>query len=152
MYRWVDDKGQVHYGDSIPPQYANQGHSELSSQGRVIKRVEGSARNEADRLRREEAKKQAADDARKAQEQRRKDMALLATFASEREIDQARDRAATSEKNLLDSLILMRKQSRNREEITRLDSMILMRKQNIEDIHKRYEADKLRYREIKISH
>jgi hypothetical protein len=151
MYRWVDEKGQVHYGDSIPPQYANQGHAELSSQGRVVKRVEGAARNEAERQRRDEAAKRAAQEQRDAQEQRRKDMALLATFSNEKEIDQARDRAAASEQNLLDSLILMRKQSKNREEIARLDNMIQMRKQNIENIHKRYEADKLRYREIKIN-
>jgi hypothetical protein len=150
MYRWVDDKGQVHYGDSIPPQYANQGHVELSAQGRVMKRVEGSARSEDERRRRDEAAQQEANKAREAQDQRRRDMALLATFADEKEIDRARDRAIQQEQLLLDSLVLMRKQSKSRDESARLDEMIRMRQKNIEDIRARYEADKTRYRQIKI--
>ncbi len=30
LYKWVDEKGQVHYGDNIPPEYAEQGRSELN--------------------------------------------------------------------------------------------------------------------------
>jgi hypothetical protein len=32
-YRWVDEQGVVHYGDSIPPQYAEKAHAMLNKQG-----------------------------------------------------------------------------------------------------------------------
>lgn len=32
-YRWVDDQGVVHYGDSIPPQYAEKAHAMINDQG-----------------------------------------------------------------------------------------------------------------------
>ena len=32
-YRWTDEQGVVHYGDHIPPQYANQERAILNSQG-----------------------------------------------------------------------------------------------------------------------
>ena len=36
-YRWVDNQGNVFYGDKIPPEYAKQGSKELSEQGVVVK-------------------------------------------------------------------------------------------------------------------
>src|SRR3954453_16143171 len=33
LYRWTDDKGVVHYGDSVPPEYAKQDRSVLNNQG-----------------------------------------------------------------------------------------------------------------------
>lgn len=32
-YRWVDSKGVVHYGDSVPPEYAHGSTATLNSQG-----------------------------------------------------------------------------------------------------------------------
>jgi hypothetical protein len=32
-YKWVDSQGMTHYGDSIPPEYAQGSRSELNSQG-----------------------------------------------------------------------------------------------------------------------
>lgn len=39
LLRWVDEQGQVHYGDKIPPQYAKQGREELDKRGLVTKTV-----------------------------------------------------------------------------------------------------------------
>ena len=36
VYRWVDENGEVHYSESLPPDYKDQGHSVLSGDGRVI--------------------------------------------------------------------------------------------------------------------
>ena len=33
LYRWVDKDGQVHYGDSVPPEYAEQDRDILNRQG-----------------------------------------------------------------------------------------------------------------------
>ena len=29
MYKWVDDKGATHFGETIPPEYANKKRAEL---------------------------------------------------------------------------------------------------------------------------
>jgi hypothetical protein len=40
MYKWVDDNGTTHYGETVPPEYANKDRSELNQSGRVIKNEE----------------------------------------------------------------------------------------------------------------
>ena len=40
LVKWVDDKGVTHYGDSIPPEFASRGTTELSKQGIVIKKTD----------------------------------------------------------------------------------------------------------------
>src|SRR5580698_164387 len=35
-YKWVDDQGVVHYGDSVPPQYAQKETTLLNKQGVAI--------------------------------------------------------------------------------------------------------------------
>lgn len=37
MYKWVDDKGTTHYGETIPPEYANKDRQILNKSGVVIK-------------------------------------------------------------------------------------------------------------------
>jgi len=89
--KWVDERGVTHYGDSIPPQYVNQGSMEMSSQGIVVKKneramtLEERKALEEERVRQQEAQQ-------KDMEQQRRDKALLNTYTSEKEIDLARDR------------------------------------------------------------
>src|SRR4051794_39674668 len=39
-YRWTDEQGVVHYGDRIPPQYAQQERSVLNSQGVEVRKLD----------------------------------------------------------------------------------------------------------------
>jgi hypothetical protein len=39
VYRWVDEDGKVHYGRTLPPEYANKPYDILNAQGVVIERV-----------------------------------------------------------------------------------------------------------------
>ena len=41
VYKWVDDKGVVHYGDSIPEEYAQSARTLLNSQGVEVGHVAG---------------------------------------------------------------------------------------------------------------
>jgi hypothetical protein len=90
MYKWVDDKGEVHYGDSIPPEFSDKERRKLNEQGRTLK-VYDAAKTpeeiaEAERLealRLEQEKRDA--------EQQRKDHVLLATYASEDDLLKTRD-------------------------------------------------------------
>jgi hypothetical protein len=36
-YKWVDKAGVVHYGDMIPPEYADQAHQQLNQQGVAVR-------------------------------------------------------------------------------------------------------------------
>src|ERR1700689_680205 len=40
-YRWTDDKGVVHYGDSVPSEYSQKEQSVLNGQGVEIGHVAG---------------------------------------------------------------------------------------------------------------
>ncbi len=143
-YRWVDEHGGIHYGDSMPPQYSGIGHQELDAQGRVVRRVESATRSAADTQ--ALARKDAQEEAIRVQQ--RHDNALLSTFGSTQEIDQARDRILAQEQALLSGLLVIRKQEQTPADAARLDAMIRQRYKNMEGIRAQFEADKARYREL----
>jgi hypothetical protein len=91
LYRWTDDKGVVHYGDSIPPEYAKQDRNVLNNQGVSV----GFEQGELTPEQRAEKERQAAE-AAKAQAQReevaRRDKTLLATYISVSDIEDLRNR------------------------------------------------------------
>ena len=82
-YRWVDEHGVVHYGDSIPPQYARDSRQIINSQGVEIGHVD--------------AEKTPAQIAAEAKESRRRvaqkqhDYFLLSTYTSVKDIESLRD-------------------------------------------------------------
>src|SRR5215470_4040274 len=81
LYRWTDDKGVVHYGDTVPPEYAKQDRNVLNSQGVNV----GFEQGEVTPEQRAEKERQAAE-AKRAQLQReetaRRDKMLLETYIS----------------------------------------------------------------------
>lgn len=83
LYRWVDDKGVVHYGDSIPPEYSKQQRDVLNKQGIQIGTMdaEKSPAQVAEELRQKETIRQAA----------ARDDILLRTYLSFEQIEQLRD-------------------------------------------------------------
>lgn len=90
MYKWVDDNGQVHFGDRVPVQYISKEHDELNDQGVVIehKAAAKTAEQKAEekRLARE---RKAAELAERRKQQR--DRVLLDTYTTERDLIVARD-------------------------------------------------------------
>lgn len=83
VYRWVDENGIVHYGDRVPPQYAQKDATVLNDQGVVVGHVaapktpaelEAAAREQAQEL-----------------EQKQRDNFLLTTYTSVKDIEQLRD-------------------------------------------------------------
>jgi len=90
-YRCVDEKGVTHIGDTPPAACAKVPLFEISSSGTVLRKIdptpsaEEAKSREAEAADRKEKEKQAA-------EQRRKDIALMATYSSPAELDMARDR------------------------------------------------------------
>lgn len=84
LYKWVDSSGVTHYGETIPPEYANREAVKLDK-GRIEKR-EDKRTNAGDKP----LKNTPAEKARREAE--RHDNALLNTYASEQEIDLALER------------------------------------------------------------
>jgi uncharacterized protein YifN (PemK superfamily) len=90
LYKWVDNHGTTHYGETIPPEYADKDHQVLNKEGRVIRSEEVMTpeRRRAKEL--EDAKKRK--EAEAALEQKRHDKTLINIYNSADEIDLARDR------------------------------------------------------------
>lgn len=90
MYKWVDDDGQMHFGDKIPPKYLVKEHDELNEHGVRIKHKAAAKtpeqKAEARRLKYEQ-KKAALIEKKKKQ----RDRVLLDTYTTERDLIVARD-------------------------------------------------------------
>jgi len=175
-YRYVDEKGRVIYSDTIPSQQAGRGHKELGKQGQVVKEVERTALTPEERAQ-VEARRKAAEDARqKILTAERRDRALLSSYTSPEEIDLVRDRALELEQLRITSLqtqmnyaseklananaeIAKRKgipskvhaQLRDEAEsdLTSIAQRLGQAKANLEAIRTKYDADKLRFKELK---
>lgn len=90
-YKCVDAKGLTYFGDTPPEACATVTMYEVNSSGTVIRKIEPTPTPEQVKARQEEAERKKEAD-RAAAEQKRKDLALLNTYSSEREIDVTRDR------------------------------------------------------------
>lgn len=90
-FKCVDEKGQTHIGDTPPAGCAKVVMYEITRGGTIIREIQPTMTEEQWK-----AKKEAEEEARiaekAAREQKRKDMALLSTYANEKEFDVARDR------------------------------------------------------------
>ncbi|HEY4338793.1 MAG TPA: DUF4124 domain-containing protein [Steroidobacteraceae bacterium] len=82
-YKWVDDQGVVHYGDSIPPQYAQKESTLLNKQGVPIGHKDAT-KSAAELAAAAESDQQTA-------RQKQHDSFLLATYTSVKDIEQLRD-------------------------------------------------------------
>ena len=91
-YRCVGKDGKKYYGSAVPPQCLGMPVEQLNAQGMVTKRFDAAA-SAAER-----EKKAAEEEERKkrevvSKEEGRRNRALLATYTSERDIEEARGRA-----------------------------------------------------------
>jgi hypothetical protein len=83
VYRWVDENGVVHYGDHVPPQYAQSETAMLNREGIEVGRTAA-----------QKSPAQLEQDARLQQQlvqQKQRDSFLLTTYGSVHEIEQLRD-------------------------------------------------------------
>lgn len=83
VYKWLDDKGVVHYGDSVPSEYSQSERSVLNSQGVEVGHVEGTK----NAVQQAEANRAEFVAAQRAQH----DRFLLQTYVSSKDIEQLRD-------------------------------------------------------------
>lgn len=178
MYKWVDGKGKVHYGDTIPPEYANQGNAQINKSGQVVKKINAALTPEQIKARNEAEEKEKTDKV-VAIEQQRRDKTLLATFTDVKEIDMALQRnlgqidvqIKTNElriKSVQGRLHGLQKQEagfvkqnkpvppdiasdikKTEEEMGRFRGNIVNVEKEKEVMRNRFTADKIRFRELK---
>jgi len=170
LFKWVDNNGTTHYGETIPPEYANKDAVKLEK-GRIEKREDKSAAQKAVQ------KDPVAEKARIEAE--RHDNALINTYSSEKEIDLARDRNLQQVEARTGSFTTLLKSAQENEvalqkeaegltkqgrkipnslvedldeakvRIAKLQGDLDNSLKENEAVKARYEADKVRYRELK---
>jgi hypothetical protein len=82
-YKWTDDQGIVHYGDSVPPQYAQRERSVLNARGVEMRKLDA-----------QKTPEQLAAEARtqgNVVKQKQHDAFLMTTYASVKDIEALRD-------------------------------------------------------------
>jgi len=176
LYKWVDDKGVTHYGEVIPPEYANKSNVLLSDKGLLIKRTEEINNKERRANVEDEAKKRIDNEAKL--EQSRKDKALQNTFSSAEEIDLARDRNLHQVESLISSIQSLQKTARenlknyqqeaaerkragrklpvslqaditeSENKLAKLQLDLVKAQEKAVTVKSNYEADKMRFREL----
>ena len=177
-YRCVGKDGKKYYGSTLPQQCIGQPVEQLSTSGIVVKRISPEG-DEKERLAKEaEAKKRREDEAA-AREAARRNRALLATYTSEQDIDEARSRAlADNEKAVKDvelriDAIKKRQASYDKElefykgnnkpparlqddirdaevDLQAQENLLAVKKKDVSNIKARYDDDKKRYRELTV--
>ena len=177
LYKWVDDNGTTHYGETIPPEYADKDATQLNDKGFVEKRIEKLTPEEKHAKQGEDAKKNAEQQA--TLESKRRDTALLSTFSNEKEIDDARKRSTLQVEARIDSVKTMLDSAqatlaghlKEKDDLTRqnkkidptltddiaedqakVDKLQMEQAQNEKElatVKAKFDADKLRYRELK---
>jgi hypothetical protein len=90
LYKWVDETGQVRYGDRIPPEYAKKSNETLNKQGVVID-TKAAAKTKQQIAEEKRLARLKAEEERKRQEQAHRDRILLDTFTNEDEMILTRD-------------------------------------------------------------
>jgi len=91
MYKCVDSKGKTYYTQIPPPECLGRDTQEINKAG-MLKKAERPV-SPAELQAREVEQKRKLEESDKGKEERRKNAALLATYPSERDIEDARARA-----------------------------------------------------------
>ncbi len=171
-YKCVDSRGQIYYSDQFTPECRQT--QEMNRQGRILKKDETAKPSSAAKPAAAGTVK-----TKESSESQRRDRALTATYTSEEEIDLARDRSLaiplqaikTSENRLAkankqlfelktqaDRLAgqqkaipphLLEEIEVRQKEVSALEAEVQQKKSYADSVRARYEADKLRYRELK---
>jgi hypothetical protein len=174
-YKWVDDRGVVHYSDKVPPEAADKSRTELNAQGLPIKKSAKAPTPEELRAKeREEARARAVEKERA--EIARRDRALLSSYTTENEIDLARNRslrtieASIKSAEAYASQLKIRKADAEAKKATyagktvppalerelesissesaRQAELIAQKNKDAAAVHVKYDADKQRWREL----
>ena len=175
-YRCTGKDGKKYYGSAVPPQCLGMPVEQMNAQGMVVKRFDAAA-SAAER-----EKKLVEDEERKkrevvSKEEGRRNRALLATYTSEKDIDQARARALKDNEGAVKDIEkriggLKKRQEELKKEldffsgknkppanlaadlrnvefdVETQEDLMAKKKKEVDQINARYDEDKKRYNEL----
>jgi chromosome segregation ATPase len=177
MYKWVDEDGQVHYSNQLPPEATQRKREVINDQGRTVKVYQAPLTPEE----KIEEKQLAEVELRKkelAQKRANHDRSLLATYSSKKDMYPARDAKISAVESLIklttSRIIAMKNRllelteeaadyersgkqlpasllsqiSNLRKQIERNKEFVEDKKREIEDIRLQFEGDIKRYDEL----
>jgi hypothetical protein len=174
-YKWVDEKGVVHYSDKVPPEAADKSRVELNAQGIPVKKSDRALTPEQIRAREQEQARAIVVDKQRAEIARR-DRALLSSYTTEKDIDLARERAlrtieavVQSAESYAEKLNVRKAEAETKKaayagkpvpaaiereleaisvESAQQAELIAQKKREAQAVRERYDADKQRWREL----
>jgi hypothetical protein len=175
-YRCVGKDGKKYYGSTVPTPCLGQPIEQLNTSGMVVRRINPEGEEKERAVKDAEAKKKREDEAA-AKDAARRNRALLATYTSEQDIDEARSRAlADNEQAVRDvelriDAIKKRQASYDKElefykggnkpparlqddirdaeiDLQAQENLLVVKKKDVNSINARYADDKKRYREL----
>jgi hypothetical protein len=158
-YRCVGKDGKKYYGSAIPPQCVGQPIEQLNAQGNVMRRIDPATDEKSRGAKEAEAAKKKQDETAQ-REERRRNQALLATYTSVKDIDDARSRAlAENEKQMNDAqakIADIKKRQAGKGQDAKMaeidmraqESLLESKRKDVQSINARYDEDKRRFIEI----
>jgi hypothetical protein len=175
-YRCVGKDGKKYYGSTVPTPCLGQPIEQLNTSGMVVRRINPEGEEKERAVKDAEAKKKREDEAA-AKDAARRNRALLATYTSEQDIDEARSRAladnelAVRDVELRIDAIKKRQASYDKElefykggnkpparlqddirdaeiDLQAQQNLLVVKKKDVNSINARYADDKKRYREL----
>jgi hypothetical protein len=102
FYKWIDDEGKVHYTEHLPPESTGKNTSQLNKHGSVVRETDRALTPE-ERLLQEQATHRREEEAKTQKEEERKNVAVMSSYSSEKDIDSARERALASNSDAINS-------------------------------------------------
>ena len=90
MYKWVDENGQMHFGDKIPQKYQEKEHEELNDRGVSMKHL-AAAKSPEEKAEERRLEKERQKVALAEEKQKKLDRELLDIYSTERDLVIARD-------------------------------------------------------------
>jgi len=100
IYKWVDENGEIQYGDRVPPRYATTERSVINDQGRTVK-VYAAPKSPEEKAEAQALAEQRAEEKKIAEQQAVRDHSLFSTYSSEEDMLLARDSKVSSVETLI---------------------------------------------------
>ena len=88
LYRWTDEKGEVHYTDQLPPEAAKEARDELNAKGRAVESV-ARARTPEEQAAFEAERARMAEEKRVADDRAQMDAVLFGSYPTEDDLTRA---------------------------------------------------------------
>jgi hypothetical protein len=178
MYKWTDAEGNVHYSDSVPPEDVDEARDEFNKHGRIVEST-GRALTQEELQLKQAADEAARIEKVRQEEQLAADRKLMTIYAAEIDIARARDQQSgvidrsieagqaivngqtKSLGNLMDRAAQMESQGLPISEALQSSIDEMQRQINVQksylnrleqeksDTIERYDAEVLRYRDVK---